>query len=755
MRRVFLFAVCLVLLLNPILPGPATIKAGESPLPLKGKVITLDPGHGGSTGARGPGGTYEDDNNLAIAFKLKYKLEAAGAKVIMTRTSDREAYLADRPWIDPLEAIVTMSSEGGADLFISIHNNWSYNSSARGIGTYYMPEKGTEWLASVIQDELIKATKSHSWGIIPAGFYVLRNAKAPAVLVEIGFISNWEDEQLLLTDWYRGRVAEGLYNGVLKYFGAKPVKEEPSVTPVGADPGRPESTPYEVWGYWARWGADPDPLASLKDHIDELDWVAPYWYTLMGDGTLKRREDDSTRKAVTSLVRSEKAKFVVMVNNDKSTESMIVDPEVRNKAVQNIYELVVREGFDGVHIDFERLSPSTRDYLTEFVKLLGQKLHPLGRTVTVAVVAKSGDDLASEEFAAAYDYGALGQLADRIVLMCYDRHGQWSGSGPVAPIDWVTSVVKYAVSNIPRDKILLGAACYGYDWSDSGTQALKAKDAVALASEQGSRIDWDDSAQEAHFTYWDPNGLRHEVWFENSFSLERKLDVVRSSRIKGIALWSIGQEDERTWQVLNSGLRGSGSSSRTADPLFPDVTGHECEEAVRFLRSRRLLDGYPDGTFRPNRTLSRAEFTKMVVEAHDWLHPQSPNSGSTHPGFPNDMDKTHWAYPFVTRAYTEGLVSGYPDGEFRPDFPLTRAEMVTMAVRVLDKALGTPDESSTGGEISMPVDVRSHWVRSYLERAMTWGIAQDFAGSHFMPDKPTTRGEAAMTVARIVQLTGK
>lgn len=761
-RRILVVTALLAFLACCLVPDQAlTAPKGESAFPLKSRVIALDPGHGASTGARGPAGTCEDGNNLAIALKLKAKLEAAGAKVVMTRTSDREAFLTDEPWVGPLESIVRISNDAGADLFISIHNNWSYNSSARGIGTYYMPERGTEWLASVIQEELIRATGCRDWGTIPAGFYVLRNTDAPAVLVEIGFISNWEDEQLLLSDWFRGKVAEGLYNGVLRYFGVDP-GGKPAVTPVGSGP-KVSGGPYEVWGYWAKWGTDPSPLASLRARVGELDFVAPYWYTLMGDGTLKPREDESTRRAVAELTRSGKSRFIVMINNDKTTESMLLDSSIRDKAVKNICDLVTNGGFDGVHIDFEQLSPSTRDYLTEFVKRLWWKLHPDDRLVTVAVVARTGEEGEENSTVAAYDYGALGQFSDRVVVMCYDRHGRWSGPGPVAPVDWVVQAVRYAVSHIPREKILLGIACYGYDWSPAGVESLKAREAVSRALQYGTEIRWDDRAQEANFTYWDSYGVWHEVWFENSFSLERKLDVVESSRIRGIALWSLGQEDERAWDVISRRLRGSNPTQGNDGVPFTDIRGHECEEAVSFLWSKGLIDGYPDGTFKPDSGLSRAEFAKMVVDACDSVGSGSQASASGSiaavSGFPVDMTPRHWAYQHVLRARDLGLISGYPDGTFRPESPVTRAEMVTMTVRMLEKSSndGSTGRSSGSERAGVkgdwaPSDVRDHWAGEYVQRAVSLEIMDAFKGSEFMPDKNATRGETALTLAKAIRL---
>lgn len=176
---------------------------------LDGKVIVLDPGHGGKDPGAIGDTQKEKDLTLATAKRVKVKLEAAGAKVVMTRTGDTYPTLSDR---------VAFSKKNNADVFISIHIN-SGSSSATGIETYYWTTyKNEKNLASYVQSELIKSTGSDSRGIKTGNFQVIRENPDSAILVELGFISNPDEEALMATSDFQNDAATGFVNGLEAYF---------------------------------------------------------------------------------------------------------------------------------------------------------------------------------------------------------------------------------------------------------------------------------------------------------------------------------------------------------------------------------------------------------------------------------------------------------------------------------------------------------------------------------------------------------
>lgn len=204
--------------------GPAKI----TPLPssggsvvdsgiLRGKVIVVDPGHGGSNPGAVDNNTREADNNLAVALKLQSKLAAAGAKVIMTRTADRTVAPEGSSLGQELEARVKLAESNHADIFISIHSNSNPDPNIAGAMTFYHSGKAPK-LALDVQSEIIKETGAVDKGAAPATFYVLRNTTMPGILVEMGFVTNSAEASRLQSDSYRSSIAQGIFTGVVKYF---------------------------------------------------------------------------------------------------------------------------------------------------------------------------------------------------------------------------------------------------------------------------------------------------------------------------------------------------------------------------------------------------------------------------------------------------------------------------------------------------------------------------------------------------------
>ena len=186
---------------------------------LVGKIICLDPGHGGSDpGAIGPTGTQEKDNTLAIALLLCDKLEKDGVTVIMTREIDADVKSPDATNQEELNARVDIANDHSADIFISIHNDAFTNPQAVGSTTYHYGSPEGIRLATAIQKSLVEGLGTKDRGTRFASFYVIRHTDMPAVLVEAAFISNPEEEVLLSSVDGRCSTADCIFQGIVKYF---------------------------------------------------------------------------------------------------------------------------------------------------------------------------------------------------------------------------------------------------------------------------------------------------------------------------------------------------------------------------------------------------------------------------------------------------------------------------------------------------------------------------------------------------------
>lgn len=176
---------------------------------LNGLTIVIDPGHGGNDhGTTGVRGTDEKDITLLTAEKLKSKLIAAGANVVLTRESDTYVALRKR---------VSISHQVAADAFISLHYDATENSSVNGITTYYTNSYQKE-LAQYVHKGLAKKVDLRDREVQPGNYLVLRENKQKAILIELGFLSNASEERKITTDYYREKATLGIYEGIINYF---------------------------------------------------------------------------------------------------------------------------------------------------------------------------------------------------------------------------------------------------------------------------------------------------------------------------------------------------------------------------------------------------------------------------------------------------------------------------------------------------------------------------------------------------------
>lgn len=194
-------------------------------LPLSGKIIAIDAGHGGPDGgAVSREGLIEKDINLSVSLYLRDYLQQAGAIVVMTREGDYDLAKDDtkgysKRKTEDLKQRVRSIEEKGVDLFISVHMNSVPSNRWSGAQTFYYPNhEDNKAMATFVQDEL-RTTLENTDRVAKTvnTVYLLKALKMPAILVEVGFLSHPEESALLGDDVYQRKVATGIYRGILRY----------------------------------------------------------------------------------------------------------------------------------------------------------------------------------------------------------------------------------------------------------------------------------------------------------------------------------------------------------------------------------------------------------------------------------------------------------------------------------------------------------------------------------------------------------
>lgn len=194
------------------------IKA-EASLPLQGKMIIIDPGHGGLDPGTSYQNIYEKDINLKISLYLEEELNKLGASVLLIRDGDYDlsnGVKSHRKRTDFDNRIKIINNSNG-DMYLSIHLNYLSNSKYYGAQTFY--NKDNEKLAKEVQEHLNNNLKTDREAkTIPSTTYMYNKLEIPGILIECGFLSNDEERNLLITETYQHKLAQTIAASIVKHY---------------------------------------------------------------------------------------------------------------------------------------------------------------------------------------------------------------------------------------------------------------------------------------------------------------------------------------------------------------------------------------------------------------------------------------------------------------------------------------------------------------------------------------------------------
>jgi len=209
-------------------------------------------------------------------------------------------------------------------------------------------------------------------------------------------------------------------------------------------------------------------------------------------------------------------------------------------------------------------------------------------------------------------------------------------------------------------------------------------------------------------------------------------------RLREISIYD-GQVNEYFWssdagpKILGKDLVLDGDPDAPVAGFTDVHPGNWFAEDVLFLVEYDLISGYPDNTFRPANSVTRAEFAKMICQALGWglQLPMTPSFG--------DVKSDNWAFRYIETAKAHGAINGYPGGVFKPNDKITRAEICKMLVVAYDIDL----DSGGINFLDVPKD---HWARQYIITARNYELVSGYAGNMFKPNASATRAEAARMI---------
>lgn len=231
---------------------------------------------------------------------------------------------------------------------------------------------------------------------------------------------------------------------------------------------------------------------------------------------------------------------------------------VQDNLIENLLETVREKGYVGVDVDFEYIRPEDRVGYADFVNRLRETMNENGYRVSVALAPKTSSYQKGLLYEA-MDYHLLGQSANTVFLMTYEWGYTYGPPLPVAPLPNVRQVLEYALTEIPKEKIVLGIPNYGYSWPLPYERGVtKARlignvEANVIAAERGVEIQYDERYQSPFF-YYEIGGRRYEVWFEDVRSIYAKLQMAAEKDIRGVGYWNLMRPFRANWLLVNQML---------------------------------------------------------------------------------------------------------------------------------------------------------------------------------------------------------
>lgn len=344
---------------------------------------------------------------------------------------------------------------------------------------------------------------------------------------------------------------------LLPKWDAKEVNEFSNIRPSGkatADPLTPLQTDTDKnstfeqkeaihmddrYAFYVNW--DPNSEQSLRRNIDTIDVLIPQWFHVQPN--LELGED--IQKDIGNLAKKHDVKVVPLISNlidnewnQEVVHNLLISPPARSKLIQDLHGQIKKYGYDGINIDFENIKAEDRELLTSFMQELYSVFHSDGLLVTMDMPPNDN----------AFDYNALNQYSDKMVVMLYDENFQTPG--PIASSIWYQE----NLARIPKDKLVVSLGNYGYDWeweSSEPGKVVSFENVMRMADKANLQVQWDDMSKSPYVRYMDKDKL-HELWFLDGVTFYNQLEMASAAGVKGVALWRLGTEDPAVWDILEN-----------------------------------------------------------------------------------------------------------------------------------------------------------------------------------------------------------
>ncbi|NNV05361.1 LysM peptidoglycan-binding domain-containing protein [Geobacillus sp. MMMUD3] len=293
-----------------------------------------------------------------------------------------------------------------------------------------------------------------------------------------------------------------------------------------------------------------------------LTYAAPFAYTIRADGGLNPVNDVAIIQAAFAarvVPMMTITNFTYQDPGSKLAQTILADATLQTRLLENIIQVMRAKGYRALNVDFENVYPSDRERYNAFLRRAAARLHAEGYWLSTSLAPKISAEQKGLLYEA-HDYPAHGRIADFVVLMTYEWGYRFGPPQAISPVNQIRRVLDYAVTVIPREKIMMGFQIYARDWvlphvPGQEAETFSPKEAVARAIRYGASIQYDAAAASPFYRYTDEQGRQHEVWFEDARSALAKFDLVKEYGLRGISYWVLGYPYPENWVLLEDHFR--------------------------------------------------------------------------------------------------------------------------------------------------------------------------------------------------------
>jgi len=340
--------------------------------------------------------------------------------------------------------------------------------------------------------------------------------------------------------------------------------------------GAAKKTPAVTFGAWFPefW----NDFVVFQRNYTRVDSISMAQYGAKADGSVSSHRPEY--RGMIRWAQERGIKVYLTIGGGPPTHPAAMEGAAGDQCVADLVKICEKFGYDGVDIDFEEMSGKARPIYTAWAEKLAAAMRKMSPPRLIRLTVQDSADPESEQ-GKAFDYAALGKIADYLCVMCYDY--AWSEPGSLMPRDYYIKTLAYTRGLVPADKFIPALPWYGRDWNpadktheditwDEWNITTGIVGHLELMELYHPATRWDEEGGELTYSYTN-EGKYHEVWLPDSRTFSWMVDEALKAGVAGIYVWHMAHPDPASWAVLDKKLGKRPPPKPGRDLIYPETKG--------------------------------------------------------------------------------------------------------------------------------------------------------------------------------------